>query len=968
MYKIILKNKSFFDSLNDFERIIEKNDQKDYQFFEPPFDQIINPEIENDLFNPDFSSQRVQIFLFFDLNFPIEKWKDQILLLKERHRRINFCFLSEGKDQNDWKIQKETFCNLFIRKPKNEDELSFKINDFLNSDEEEKIRSTLSYLEKAYITFNRKGKILDYSDQFINDFFDINPKGKYIQDLLGYKDETKIVFDNWLKFVWDKKIPYDDALDLIPKHYFGKKNQKIKLNFVPIYDLNQEMEAVMCIASDATKERNLEMIASKGQEFSKLTVEIFNRPSEFIELIQDCRHNFDLKKNYGHVDMHFFYEIIKKLRKGFDDFQCPSLAIPLEKLEYASEFYKDEIFEYEEIPFDLKKEIENSEISLNDFLKNYEIIENQLKSMTILEKNSIELRELNEKLKSYSEDLEIEVNQKTKDLRNALDEISKRVEDKEKQVQIQQEFMAGLGHEFRTPMNAIIGFLNLIKDTLKEKEVSIDNEIFSFFDSIEKASNGLLNLVNNIMEYSQVDGGKLKLEYKIFKLNNLMEDIRDLFLYEIKRKDLNLTLKLPKNVKKYCLFDKERLRQILINLIGNAIKFTKKGKIEIELQEKLKSGQKKEQSNIVFQDKDFKFTCEKEIKILVKDTGIGIPKNQIDRIFLPFEQVEGQSFETYGGTGLGLSITKGLVEALNGSVSVKSELKKGSTFEIVFSGIEEYESINQEEFTDHSSKDITTDNILIKKSNIGLLIDSEWDRTLLKKYLQGFNLNLIFIKDEINTIKDLKKNNINLLIADFICGEKTALDISKEMSKDTVTKEIPFICLSTGEMFLKEKIKQSNYKREEDHLKSFNSIIIKPFLKKELIYEIIKYIPFEIKENIIEKDYFIFNIHANQESKILLFKKEIKEVTNLEGLINDTKKEINKSLNKIIEGLSTVQEIEDFCEKIKKIADRYNYKILTKWSNEIKNLNNQFDIHGVLEKVTEINLIVSILEEEKKAS
>ena len=166
---------------------------------------------------------------------------------------------------------------------------------------------------------------------------------------------------------------------------------------------------------------------------------------------------------------------------------------------------------------------------LNDFLKNYEIIENQLKTMNTLEKNSIELSELNEKLKSYSKDLEKEVNQKTKDLRHALDEISKRVEDKEKQVQIQQEFMAGLGHEFRTPMNAIIGFLNLIKETLKEKEVSIDNEIFSFFDSIEKASNGLLNLVNNIMEYSQVDGGKLKLEYKIFKINNLMEDIRDLF-------------------------------------------------------------------------------------------------------------------------------------------------------------------------------------------------------------------------------------------------------------------------------------------------------------------------------------------------------------------------------------------------------------------------------------------------------
>ncbi len=964
-----MKNKSFFDSFNDFEKIVNKNDQIDYHFFEPSIDQLINLELENELFTPEFSPQRVQIFLFFDLDFPIHKWKEKIINLKEKIRRINVCFLSKGDDEKEWMIQKEPFCDLYIHKNLSHNEISFKINEFLNTEKEEKLRSTLSYLGKAHITFNKEGKILDYSQQFILDFFDINPRGKMIQDLLGYTKEAKTVFNNWLKFVWNKKIPYDDALDLIPKFYYGKKNQKIKLNFVPIYDKVHEIEAVMCIASDATKEKNLEMIASKGQEFSNMTVEIFNRPSEFIELIQDCRHNFDLKRNYGHVDMHFFYEIIKKIRKKFDDFQCPSLAIPLEKLEYACEFYKDEIFEYEEIPFDLKKEIENSEVSLNDFLKNYEIIENQLKTMNTLEKNSIELRELNEKLKSYSKDLEKEVNQKTKDLRHALNEISKRVKDKEKQVQIQQEFMAGLGHEFRTPMNAIIGFLNLIKETLKEKEVSIDNEIFSFFDSIEKASNGLLNLVNNIMEYSQVDGGKLKLEYKIFKINNLMEEIKDFFTYEIKRKGLILILKLPKNLNKYCLFDKERLRQILINLVGNAIKFTKKGEIEIELQEKLKSNKKKGLSNIVYQDKDFGFSCEKEIKISIKDTGIGIPKNQIGRIFLPFEQVEGQSFETYGGTGLGLSITKGLVEALNGKISVKRNLSKGSTFEIVFNKVEEYEPTNQEDFTDASSKDITTSDIFIKRSNIGFLIDSEWDRTLLKKYLQEFNLNLIFFNNEKNIIKNIKKNNINLLIADFICGDKTAVDLSKEISRDTMTKEVPFICLSTGEMFLKEKIKKSNYKRGKDQLKSFSSIIIKPFLKKELIYEIIKYIPFEIKDNLHEKDYDIFNIGASQESKKILFKKSLREVNNLNGLIIDIKKEVNKDLSKMMEGLSTVQEIDDFCERIKKIADVYNYLILEKWASELKILNNQFDIHGVLERVPEINLIVSILEdEEKKAS
>ena len=214
--------------------------------------------------------------------------------------------LGSKKPSGEWKIHKEYFCDLYLKSAIDKEELSYEINNFLNSNEKDDFKRSLFYLEKAYITFNKTGKILDFSDFFINDYFDVNPRGKTIQDFLGYKNETKIVFNNWLKSVWAKKIPFDDVLDLIPNQYFGKKNQKIGLKFVPFYDKHEEIDYVMCIAGDITREKNLEMIASKGQEFTNMMVEIFNRPNEFIELIQDCRHNFDLKKNYGHVDMHFF--------------------------------------------------------------------------------------------------------------------------------------------------------------------------------------------------------------------------------------------------------------------------------------------------------------------------------------------------------------------------------------------------------------------------------------------------------------------------------------------------------------------------------------------------------------------------------------------------------------------------------------------------------------------------------------
>ena len=246
------------------------------------------------------------------------------------------------------------------------------------------------------------------------------------------------------------------------------------------------------------------------------------------------------------------------------------------------------------------------------------------------------------------------------------------------------------------------------------------------------------------MEYSQVDGGKLKLEYKIFKINKLLEDIKDLFSYEIQRKGLDFSLKIHTDSSSYYFFDQERLRQILINLVGNAIKFTKKGKIEIHLIENMLKSKKKEYSNIVYQDKDFIFCGEKEVKILVKDTGIGIPKDQIKKIFFPFEQVEGQSFEAYGGTGLGLSITKGLVEALNGKVNVKSKIMEGSTFEIVFKNIEEFQYSNKEDMEDSSNKELTNENIYIKESNIGLLINSEWDKNFIEEIFTKFRFKSSF--------------------------------------------------------------------------------------------------------------------------------------------------------------------------------------------------------------------------------
>ena len=169
------------------------------------------------------------------------------------------------------------------------------------------------------------------SSYYIKDAFEINPVDKKIQDILRLSLESHIVFQNWRDSVWEGKIPFEDMINFAPQFYEGKNKKYIKLDYVPIHNEKGDVILVMCIASDKSKERQIEEVALAGEEYIKMMVEIFERPKEFIELINDCRHNFDVKKNYGQVDMNFFFQIIKKIRISFDDFKCDSIAIPLEK-------------------------------------------------------------------------------------------------------------------------------------------------------------------------------------------------------------------------------------------------------------------------------------------------------------------------------------------------------------------------------------------------------------------------------------------------------------------------------------------------------------------------------------------------------------------------------------------------------------------------------------------------------------
>ena len=528
------------------------------------------------------------------------------------------------------------------------------------------------------------------------------------------------------------------------------------------------------------------------------------------------------------------------------------------------------------------------------------------------------LQERNDEIETINQELE-ETNKGVVALNLELEDrtiaIEKAKQEAEQANKAKSEFLANMSHEIRTPMNAILGFTEILENKITDKT------LLKFLSAISSSGKALLNIINDILDLSKIEAGKMELQYEAVNIYSLINEVGQIFKHKTQEKNIDCILDIDPLVPKIIFADDVRLRQILFNLVGNAVKFTDKGSVKLSVK-KMSSKDEGKLINLLFQ---------------VEDTGIGIPEAQIDRIFGAFEQQKNQNLNKYGGTGLGLTITSRLVKMMGGEIQVESKVGKGSSFNVFLKNIETG-SVQEIKQTD-SESDIL--NIEFEPAKILLVDDIANNRELIINFLENTGIKIFDAENGVEAVELAKKVKPDLILMDLKMPLMDGFEATAVIKSDPVLNSTPIIALTASAM-----------KEEKDKIlnSGFDHYLHKPISQKELISELSKFLNHKKADDatseIPENEYLV---RQNQDEEF------IENLPELFEMMNGKLKQKWESLRSTF----ILGEITLFATEINTLAEKYHAFQLAAWSKKLIEQTQSFDMENLPSTLNEYEIFIS---------
>ncbi len=492
-------------------------------------------------------------------------------------------------------------------------------------------------------------------------------------------------------------------------------------------------------------------------------------------------------------------------------------------------------------------------------------------------------------LERHRDELEERVRERTAELEVEVQERKKAEEAAHQANHAKSVFLANMSHEIRTPMNAILGFSEILQDKID------DAKLKEYVEVISSSGKALLTLINDILDLSKVEAGKLDLEYDAMSLRKLLGDMEMIFSKKVADKGLHFVLEVDDSVPDAIVIDESRLRQVLLNLLGNAIKFTESGYIKL-VAKALTDAEDPEATGL---------------RVEVVDSGIGIPQEQVEQIFGAFEQQKGQSHAKYGGTGLGLAISQRLVEMMGGRIEVTSTAGKGSTFSVVLEDVE----IASVASVDDGHGAIDPHAIIFEPAKILIAEDIEVNRELIKGFLADYDLQVFEATNGYEAIEVVKAEQPDLVLMDIKMPEMDGHEATRRLRDDPATKDLPIVAVTASTM-----------KIEEDQIKQIcDGFLSKPITRSQIVETLSRFLAYHLPEGAGEEAEAV-------EEPLLSLDDNVIEVEKLTSVMKDKLQPLWEQVSDTL----IVNDVMEFAEKAIELGQIHRFKPLAAWGDQLR--------------------------------